>query len=194
MSGVPGGERSVSPSRGRSECRRSGYPERMTTLSHAVRVVDAYDHDGEVNLRGFSASLASYTVALSALVAVARAAGSAPDRYAVSDLLVGGLATHKFSRLLARGSVTSPVRAPFTEFVGAAGASEHDERPRGDHGVRHTVGELLTCPFCLGVWIGTAYVAGLALAPRPTRAWAAAFAVTGVSDFLQHAYGRARGD
>jgi hypothetical protein len=56
--------------------------------------------------------------------------------------------------------------------------------------VRHTVGELLTCPFCLAVWIGTAYVAGLGVAPRAARAWAAVFAVTGVSDFLQHAYAR----
>ena len=52
-------------------------------------------------------------------------------------------------------------------------------------------GELLTCPFCLGVWIGTAYVAGLGVAPRAARGWAAVFTVTGViSDFLQQAYGR----
>ena len=87
------------------------------------------------------------------------------------------------------------MRAPFTEFAGAGRCQRAPvEHARGDHGVRHTIGELLTCPFCLGVWTGTAYVAGLALAPRATRAWAATFAVTGVSDFLQHAYSRVRGD
>lgn len=166
----------------------------MTATPQAVPAADAYDPDDEVDLHGFSGTLATYTVALVAVAAVARASGRAPERYALTDVLIGGLATHKFSRLLARGSVTSPIRAPFTEFAGSAGASEHDERPRGDQGIRHTVGELLTCPFCLGVWIGSAYVAGLALAPRPTRAWAATFAVTAVSDFLQHAYGQARGD
>ena len=75
--------------------------------------------------------------------------------------------------------MTSPLRAPFTQFEEAAGNSEHHEVPRGEHGVRHTVGELLTCPFCLGVWIATAYVAGLGVAPRAARGWAAVFAVTG---------------
>lgn len=163
-------------------------------VAPAARAVDGYDPKGEVDLPGFSGSLATYAVALAALTVVVRSTGRAPERYAVSDLLIGGLATHKFARLLARGSVTSPVRAPFTEFAGAAGASEHAERARGEQGLRHTVGELLTCPFCLGVWVGTGYVGGLALAPRATRAWAATFAVTGVSDFLQHAYSRLRGD
>lgn len=158
------------------------------------QTADRYDPDGRVNLAGFSGSLATYAVSLSALLAASRAAGGLPARYSVTDLLLGGVATHKFSRLLSRGSVVSPLRAPFTEFEEPAGASEHTESPRGDHGVRHTVGELLTCPFCLGVWIGTAYVAGLGVAPRAARTWAAVFTVTGVADFLQHAYGRVRAD
>ena len=59
--------------------------------------------------------------------------------------------------------------------------------------MRHTIGELLTCPFCMDVWIGTAYVGALQVAPRAARTWAAVFAVTAVSDFLQHAYARLRG-
>ena len=93
----------------------------------------------------------------------------------------------------ARGSVTSPVRAPFTEFEDAAGAAEHQEAARGEHGVRHTIGELITCPFCLAVWVGTSYVGALAVAPRAARTWAAVFTVTAVSDFLQHGYARLRG-
>jgi hypothetical protein len=166
----------------------------MTASPPSLDVADTYDPYGEVNLSGFVGSLASYGAALAALAAVSRSSGRSPDHYALSDVLVGGLATHKFTRLLSKGSVTSPVRAPFTEFAGPGGSGEHDEQPRGDHGFRHTVGELLTCPFCLGVWVGTAYVAGLALAPRTTRAWAAAYAVTGISDFLQHAYSRLRED
>jgi hypothetical protein len=159
-------------------------------MTQLRQLSDGYDPEGEVNLTGFSAGLATYGVSLAALVAASRAMGSAPGRYTLVDLVVGGVATHKFSRLIAKGSVTSPLRAPFTQFEEAAGASEHVEVPRGEHGVRHTVGELLTCPFCLAVWIGTAYVAGLGVAPRAARAWAAVFAVTGVSDFLQHAYAR----
>ena len=117
-----------------------------------------------------------------------------PEHWSARDLLVGGIATHKLTHLVGRAWVTSPVRAPFTQFETAAGSGEHVERARPGHGVRHTVGELLTCPFCLGVWVGTSYVAGLAVAPRPTRALAAVLTVVAVSDTLQHAYSRLRGD
>ncbi|MCD4524135.1 DUF1360 domain-containing protein [Nocardioides sp. cx-173] len=154
----------------------------------------AYDPDDQVHLTGFAGSLTAYGTAVASLVAVARAGGhEAPERYALSDLAVGGLATHKLTRLLSRSSVASPLRAPFTRFEEAAGSGEHVEAPRG-HGVRHTVGELLTCPFCLGVWVATGYVAGLTLAPRATRAAAAVLSVTATSDVLQHAYARLRGD
>ena len=153
-----------------------------------------YDPDSAVDLRGFTGSLTAYAAATLGFLAATRASGRAlPAAYPVRDLVVGGLATHKFSRLMARGSVTSPIRAPFTEFDGPAGAAEHAESARGEHGVRHTVGELLTCPFCMDVWVSTAYVGALGVAPRASRAWAAVFAVTAVSDFLQHAYARLRG-
>ena len=153
---------------------------------------EAYDRDGEVSLPGYAGSLAAFGLAVAALAAAGRSqGGSLPERYDVRDVVLGGLATHKFTRLLAKGSVTSPVRAPFTEFEAPAGSAEHDESARGG-GVRHTVGELLTCPFCLGQWVGTGYVAGLALAPRQARTWAAVFAVTGISDGLQQVYARLR--
>ena len=155
--------------------------------------MSAYDPESRVDLAGFSSSMAAYGLALAALAGLSRSRGGPPERYELADLLIGGIATHKFARLVAKGSVTSPVRAPFTQFAEAAGAAEHVEAARGDHGARHTVGELITCPFCLGVWVSTAYVAGLGLAPRATRSWAAVFAVTGVSDHLQQLYGRLRG-
>lgn len=155
------------------------------------RVGSDYDPGSEVNLAGFGASLTAYAASVAALALVLRVSGRPlPERYALADLALGGVAVHKFSRLLAKGSVTSPLRAPFTQFEGPAGPAEHQEQARGTHGARHTIGELLTCPFCLGVWVGTGYVAGLAVAPRPTRAWAAVFGVVGLSDFLQHVYAR----
>jgi hypothetical protein len=160
-------------------------------------LIDAatYDTDGDVNLTGYADSLAVYAASVGGLLALARAHGQElPDRYSVQDLTLGSIATHKLTRLLSRASVTSPLRAPFTEFEAPAGSGEHVEIPRGEHGLRHTVGELLTCPFCLGVWVGTAYVAGIALAPRPTRAVAAVLTVVAASDTLQHAYSRLRGD
>jgi hypothetical protein len=152
-----------------------------------------YDPDQDVDLHGFTGSLAAYAATVGVLVAAGALRGRRlPERYAVSDVVLGGIAVHKFSRLVARSSVASPIRAPFTEFEGAAGNAEHDESPRHEHGVRHTIGELLTCPFCLGVWTGTAYIGGIGLAPRAARAWAALFTVTAVSDSLQLAYAKLR--
>ncbi len=161
----------------------------------ADQLASSYDPDGDVDLRGFAGSLTAYAATVTALVVAARAGGrELPERFELADIALGGLAAHKFARIVSHSSVTSPLRAPFTTFDEPAGSGEHIEEPRGHHGVRHTVGELLTCPFCLGVWVSTAYVAGLALAPRAARTWAAVFAVTGVSDSLQHGYARLRSD
>jgi hypothetical protein len=117
---------------------------------------------------------------------------SLPAGYAVSDLLLGAVATHKFTRLITKDSVTTPLRAPFTTFEGPAGSAEVNESPKDGH--VHTVGELLTCPFCLAPWVSSAYVFALGHAPRAARTWAAVFSVVAGSDFLQQAYGRVRAD
>jgi uncharacterized protein DUF1360 len=150
-----------------------------------------YDTEQEVDLGGYAVSMASYAALVTAALVAGRAA--LPERRSVGDLVLGGVATHKLSRLLAKGSVASPLRAPFTEFKAPAGMAEHHEGARGESGVRHTVGELLTCPFCLGVWIATAYVGALALAPRQTRAVASVLGVVAISDWLHLGYEVARG-
>ena len=153
-----------------------------------------YDDRGEVPLPGYAGSLVAFALAVAGVAAAGRGRGRGlPERYDLSDIALGALATHKFTRLVSKGSVTSPLRAPFTEFEEPAGSAELNERARGGR-VRHTIGELLTCPFCLGQWVGTGYVAGLGLAPRTTRAWAAVFAVTGISDVLHQTYARLRDD
>ena len=132
------------------------------------------------------------SVATSALAARARDR-SLPERYAVLDLVLGAIATHKFARLVSKDGVTTPLRAPFTEFEENIGSAEVAERPKEGR-FTHVAGELLTCPFCLAPWIATAYVAGLTHAPRQARAWAAVFSLVGASDFLQHAYAHLRTD
>jgi len=169
--------------------REGGRPGVWGRLRTALADVDQrYDPDGEVDLVGRSGALAAYGVYLTALVASSRARGQDPTRYEMRDLLLGGIATHKFARLVTKSSVAAPIRAPFTEFEECSGPSEHQERPRDDSHARHAVGELLTCPFCLGVWVATGYLASLAMAPRGARAWAALFTVVGIADTVQHLY------
>jgi hypothetical protein len=110
-----------------------------------------------------------------------------PEEISPRDLALIGVASHKTSRTIAKDRVTAPLRAPFTEHEGEAGPGEIEEAPRGE-GMRHTVGELLVCPFCLDQWVATAYAAGLVVAPRATRFVAATMATVAISDFLQIAY------
>jgi hypothetical protein len=41
---------------------------------------------------------------------------SIPQRVRLSDIVLFGVATHKLSYLVGNDAVTSPIRAPFTEF------------------------------------------------------------------------------
>ena len=65
------------------------------------------------------------------------------------------VATFRLARRIAKDPVTAPLRAPFTRFEGASGHAEVAEEVREHGGVKHAVGELLTCPFCLAQWVGT---------------------------------------
>jgi hypothetical protein len=142
----------------------------------------------------YLATLAAFGTGVVGLVVGGRLSGqSLPDRYRLLDLALGGLATHKFTRLLSKDAVTTPLRMPFTEFEEPAGSAEVNEQPRSGH-PEHAIGELISCPFCLAPWVSVGYVAGLALAPRWARTWAAVFSVVGASDFLQHAYAHVRAD
>ena len=122
-------------------------------------------------------------------LAAAIRAGKLPERVAPADLALGAVATFKLSRLLARSTVTSPLRAPFTRYEGLSGPAELAEEVRGT-GLRKAVGELLTCPFCLAHWIATAYGFGLVFSPRATRFAASVLAVEAATEQLQLAHCR----
>jgi hypothetical protein len=116
-----------------------------------------------------------------------RDAGPERPSAAWSDILLVALATQKMSRLVSKQTVAAPLRAPFTADEGAAGPGERNARPIGT-GWRRSVGELVSCPFCLDVWLGTASTFGLRLAPRVARPVLGTFAAVGVADALQFVY------
>ena len=110
-----------------------------------------------------------------------------PERISPQDLVLIGTASHKLSRLVAKDKVTTFVRAPFTEYQGRGGPAEVEERSRGGE-IRGAIGELLICPYCLGLWAAGAFHVGLIFAPRVTRVTASTLTALTVSDFLQIAY------
>jgi hypothetical protein len=110
-----------------------------------------------------------------------------PERISAQDMMLIGTASHKLSRLVSKDKVTSFVRAPFTEYQGRGGPAEVEERSR-DGEVRGALGELLICPYCLGLWAAGAFHVGLIFAPRVTRVAASTLTALTMSDFLQIAY------
>ena len=145
-------------------------------------------------LGGYVATMGAFGVLAGSLAAAAKLTGqSVPDRPAAADVLLISVATHKLSRLIAKDAITSPLRAPFTRFAEPGGSGEINEEVR-DQGssLRHSIGELVSCPFCLAVWVATGLTSGLVFAPRVTRLAATVFTATAASDFLQMAYSLAK--
>lgn len=130
---------------------------------------------------GFVAALGSFIVAR-------RRTGDLPEIIPARDLALMGGAAFKLSRLLTKEKVAAFIRAPFTEYQGKGDApGEVEEKARGA-GPRAAIGQLLTCPYCIGMWIVSAFTVGLVTVPRETRLVTSLLTALGLSDFLQVGY------
>lgn len=152
----------------------------------------AYRHGENRPLAGYTALLSVYATGVGATAIAARAAGKRPPAgISPWDLAQLSIATHRISRTVTKDPVTSPLRAPFARYEETTGPAELSEDVRGE-GLRHSAGELLTCPFCIAQWVATGLTAGLVLAPRATRLVTATFSAVAISDFLQFLYSGAQ--
>lgn len=155
-----------------------------------ARLRQAYAPHEYRPLGSYLAAMGTYATVTASLVGLVRATGRpVPERPAPADVVLLCIATHKLSRLLTKDAITSPLRAPFTRYDHPIGSGEVMEEVR-DQGssTRHAIGELLSCPFCLAVWVATGLTAGLVLTPRLTRLVATALTAVAASDFLQMGY------
>jgi Protein of unknown function (DUF1360) len=165
----------------------------VTDLGSRIRATEAaYSPEEERPLRGYAAAMAAYAGLVAAIGVAARSRHDRlPERISPWDVTLLSVATHRLSRTITKDAVTSPLRAPFVRYSGPSGSGELHEEVRGT-GVRHAVGELLTCPFCLAQWVATSLVAGHLFAPRATRAATATLTAVAAADFLQYAYAKAQ--
>lgn len=139
-------------------------------------------------LGGYATLMGTFAAGAGGFAAwMARSQREFPEGFDARDLALMTVATHKASRLLAKDRVTQPLRAPFTSFQEDAGAGEVEERARG-RGLRRALGELLVCPYCLGMWIATLLAVGMTLAPRQARWVASVLSVHSGADLLQVAH------
>ncbi len=147
--------------------------------------------EGEPPVRSYRTLILVFSGGLGGLLMLLASERALPKRVPPEDLALLGIATHKMTRILTRDRVTIPIRAPFTEYDGSAGASEVHQHSRGQ-GLRRAIGDLISCPFCTGPWVGTALAGAFALRPRMTRLVALIFASAAISDFLHQAYAGVR--
>jgi hypothetical protein len=148
-----------------------------------------YTNGEERPLAGDLGAMGVYLGLVSAAAAAVRASNrELPEHIPVGDAFLLTVATFRLARRMAKDPVTSPIRAPFVRFEGASGHAEVSEQVREHGGVKHAVGELLTCPFCLAQWVGTGFVLGYVTAPKATRLAALTMTMVAGSDVLQFLY------
>jgi hypothetical protein len=143
-------------------------------------------------LGSYAALLFAYLLSTIAMAVVARARRSKlPERLDPADLALLTVGTFRGSRLIAKDSVTSFARAPFTRFKEQGSPGEVNEEVKG-RGLRYAAGELISCPFCLAVWLATLGAFGLVVFPRTTRLVCSILAAVAGSDALQYAHAAAQ--
>jgi hypothetical protein len=165
--------------------QRIGRPVRRWAQTQEREYTNGEDRPLAADLGAMSV----YLGLVSAAAAAIRASGrELPTRIPLADFALLTIGTFRLARRIAKDPVTSPIRAPFTRFEGASGHAEVAEGVREHGGLKHAVGELLTCPFCLAQWVGTGFVLGYVTAPRATRLAALTMTMVAGSDVLQFMY------
>jgi hypothetical protein len=140
--------------------------------------------EDERPLPEYAALAATFGGALAGFLVLARR--RLPERVSLTDTVSIGLASYKVGRLIAKDRVTTFVRAPVTEDPDAT-----EPKPEG---AARALGELVTCPHCIGLWVASAFTYSLVLFPRQTRLVTTIFGGQAVADFLNAAFVRFRGD
>ena len=160
---------------------------KTSLVAKARQTAQHYSPGEDRPLGAYLAGIAIYSGLTTGLGLVARSQRRPLPTPAPFEVFLLAAATHKLTRLVSKESITSAIRAPFTEYKGVAGPAELTEEVRGE-GVRHAVGELVTCPFCLAQWTATGFTYGLIFAPQATRLVALTLTAVAGSDWLQLGY------
>ena len=162
----------------------------MSVLSEKLGEIEQRYAPGEPRpLRGYARALGTYATYVAGLSALVARRGGLPRQLRSRDTILASIATFRAARLLTEANVTSPIRAALTRYAGPGAPGEVREQvqePEG--GDRHALAELVSCPYCLGMWVATSFGFGLVLAPRATRFAASILAIDAGSDTMQKLY------
>lgn len=95
-----------------------------------------------------------------------------------------GLAVMRTGRMIAYDRITEPLRLPFTHTVWDQSGAGKTVIARGV-GITRSLGQMISCPICVGTWIAAGLVYALAVFPAPVWILVVILGVTGLAELLQ---------
>ena len=102
------------------------------------------------------------------------------------DLVMLALATMRLGRMVAFDHIAEPLRMPFAKTIADRNGAGSIVVPKGKGFVR-SIGQLISCPICVGTWIAAGLVYLLYFFPGPTRVFIVVAAVVGLAELLHSA-------
>ncbi|WP_027408897.1 DUF1360 domain-containing protein [Anoxybacteroides tepidamans] len=103
------------------------------------------------------------------------------------DLLLLSLASFRFTRLLVYDAIMAWLRKPFHDIVEETlpdGSTETFLIVKGS-GIKHWIGELLSCYWCTGVWCAAFFYGGYMLFPSFFGPLVHIFAIAGCAALIE---------
>ncbi len=101
----------------------------------------------------------------------------------VFDFVLLAFATMRLGRMVAYDRVMEPFRAPFTVTVHDKSGAGKTVIARGT-GIRCSIGQLISCPICIGTWIAAILVYAFYAFPGPARVFIIISAAVGLAEML----------
>jgi hypothetical protein len=130
--------------------------------------------------QAYAGIMGTFAAGLAGAGLLAKALGRDPEEHRPIDLIVLGVATFKAARTISHDEVASFIRDPFVE--GEAHEGGEDAVETGD--IRQAIGELVTCPRCIGTWVAAGLTCTQVIAPRFGRMLTWTLAAAGANDYL----------
>jgi hypothetical protein len=105
------------------------------------------------------------------------------------EFLVLGLAAYRAANVLSTEVITKPLRSPFVDEIQQDGKVVEKPKPAGFLG---SMGLLIYCPSCTGVWIAAVFTYAFVFWPTATFTVAVFFALSGMERIISTTLARLR--
>jgi hypothetical protein len=121
-----------------------------------------------------------------AVMAALYYSGRLPAHIKILDLILLGLATARLSDIISTDQIMEWLRQPFVKLEKTEVADrEVQVRTGRGRGLKRVIGELLSCPWCVGVWVAAFLSYAYFLFPGPVWLLILVMAISEIGSILQ---------